>query len=95
MRFNLRLIAHATFTSIMLAGATGTAVTNERPDYMQPIAGRTTSTPAETATKNLLALNSSMIELYGDAATTFALSANTIDSRRQSFTSSTSRPFAG
>jgi hypothetical protein len=71
MRFNLRLIAHATFASIMLAGTTGTAATDELPDYMQPIAGRTTSTPAETATKNLLALNSSMFELYGDAAKVF------------------------
>ena len=71
MRLNSRLIAHATFTSIALAGAIGTAATDELPDYMQPIAGRTTSTPAETATKDLLALNSSMFELYGDAAKTF------------------------
>jgi hypothetical protein len=71
MRLNLRLIAHATFTSIALAGGIGTAATDELPDYMQPIAGRTTSTPAETATKDLLALNSSMFELYGDAAKIF------------------------
>ena len=41
MRLNSRLIAHATFTSIALAGAIGTAATDELPDYMQPIAGRT------------------------------------------------------
>jgi len=38
---------------------------------MKPIAGRTASTPAETATKNVLALNSSMFELYGEAAKVF------------------------
>jgi hypothetical protein len=71
MRLNSRLIAHATFASITLAGAIGTAATDELPDYMQPIAGLTTSTRAETATKDLLALNSSMFELYGDAAKIF------------------------
>src|ERR1700732_1304010 len=38
---------------------------------MQPIAGHTASSPAETATKNMLALNSGMFELYGDAAKVF------------------------
>jgi len=56
---------------IALAGAIGTANADDLPDYMKPIAGRTASTPAETATKNVLALNSSMFELYGEAAKVF------------------------
>ena len=38
---------------------------------MAPIAGRTVSTPAETATQNVLALNRGMFELYDDAARIF------------------------
>ena len=41
------------------------------PAYMAPIAGKTAATPAETATKNVLALNTGMFELYGDAAKVF------------------------
>lgn len=41
------------------------------PDYMAPIAGRTAATPADTATKDMLALNTGMFELYGDAAKIF------------------------
>ena len=37
----------------------------------EPIAGHTASKPAETATKNVLTLNSGMFELYGDAAKVF------------------------
>ena len=58
-------------TSIALAGAMGTAQADELPAYMRPIAGHTASSPAETATKNVLALNSGMFELYGDAAKVF------------------------
>jgi len=38
---------------------------------MEPIAGHTASSPAEIATKNVLALNTGMFELYGDAAKIF------------------------
>src|SRR5262249_23978211 len=41
------------------------------PSFMAPIAGRTASSPAETATKNVLALNTMMFELYDDAASVF------------------------
>src|SRR5262245_38979741 len=41
------------------------------PAYMEPIAGITNSSTAETANKDLLALNSAMFELYGDAANVF------------------------
>jgi hypothetical protein len=38
---------------------------------MEPIAGRPTSSPASTANKNVLALNTSMFQLYGDASAVF------------------------
>ena len=73
MRCNLRLkrVAHVALMSIALAAAIGTANADDLPDYMQPIAGHTASTPAETATKNVLALNSIMFELYDNAAKVF------------------------
>jgi hypothetical protein len=41
------------------------------PAYMQPIEGRTSASAADVATKNVLALNTMMFELYGDAARIF------------------------
>jgi hypothetical protein len=68
---NSRSMAHAALLSIALSGAIGTANADDLPDYMEPIAGHTASTPAETATKNVLALNSSMFDLYDGAAKVF------------------------
>jgi hypothetical protein len=53
------------------AGAQDRSQTPALPAFMQPIAGHTVSSPAETATKNVLALNTGMFELYGDAARIF------------------------
>jgi hypothetical protein len=41
------------------------------PSYMAPIAGTTAATAADIATKDVLALNTGMFELYGDAAKIF------------------------
>lgn len=41
------------------------------PSYMAPIAGKTGAAPADTATKDVLALNTAMFDLYGDAAKIF------------------------
>jgi hypothetical protein len=41
------------------------------PSYMAPIAGTTSSTPGDIATRDVLALNTGMFELYGDAAKIF------------------------
>jgi len=55
----LKRCAYATLTSIVLVGL-GTAATSQDakaqglPPYMAPIAGRTTATPADTATKDML-----------------------------------------
>jgi len=55
----------------LLLTAAGIGHAAETPSSMAPISGDTASTPAETATKNVLALNSSMFELYGNAGQIF------------------------
>src|SRR5216683_8364150 len=67
----LKRYACVTAASIVLAGLTTAATAQDLPSYMAPIAGRTVSSPADTATKNVLALNTGMFELYGDAAKIF------------------------
>jgi len=49
--------AYAAVTSLVLLGLGTAATPQELPAYMAPIAGRTVSSPADTATKNVLALN--------------------------------------
>jgi hypothetical protein len=73
MRGNLLLqrFACLTITCIAFTGADGTARAEDLPAYMQPISGHAASSPAETATKNVLALNTGMFELYGDASKIF------------------------
>src|SRR5262245_35080969 len=63
--------AYAAALAATLALAGSTAPAQELPSYMAPIAGRPTSTPVETATKNVLALNSAMFDLYDNAAAVF------------------------
>jgi hypothetical protein len=41
------------------------------PDYFNPIVGTENATPAEIGTKNVLQLNTTMFELYGDAGQIF------------------------
>jgi len=65
----LKCFACVTLTSSAFAGAP--ALADDLPFFMEPIAGHTASSRAETATKNVLALNSGMFELYGDAAKIF------------------------
>ncbi|BBC00605.1 MULTISPECIES: hypothetical protein [Bradyrhizobium] len=55
----------------LLLGSSSTAPAQSLPDYMGPISGKTSSTPADVATKDVLALNTGMFELYGDAARIF------------------------
>jgi hypothetical protein len=69
--------AYVAVASIMLAAgpATATRAQDSKPQalpaFMAPISGRTVSSPGETATNNVLALNTGMFELYGDAAKIF------------------------
>src|SRR5438477_9071630 len=67
----LKRYAYATATSIALTGLGTTAKSQDLPSYMAPITGRTVSSPADTAAKNVLALNTGMFELYGDAGQIF------------------------
>src|SRR6201991_535270 len=55
----------------MLMSGTGFTHAQTLPAYMEPISGLTTTTPADIATKDVLALNTGMFELYGDAAKVF------------------------
>src|SRR6266852_3629569 len=56
--------------AILLCGG-GVANAQSLPSYMAPIAGLTSATPGDIATKDVLALNTGMFELYGDAAKIF------------------------
>jgi hypothetical protein len=77
----LKRYVTAAAASIMLAGLLADAGTTAHaqspatspplPSYMQPIAGRTTSSPAQTATDNVLALNTGMFALYDHAGAIF------------------------
>jgi hypothetical protein len=51
------------------SGSTGPAA--ELPIYFKPIVGTQAPSPAEVGTKNVLQLNTTMFELYGDAAQIF------------------------
>lgn len=57
------------FATIFVGG--GVANAQSLPSYMTPIAGPTSATPGDIATKDVLALNTGMFELYGDAAKIF------------------------
>src|SRR5262245_2998361 len=52
------------------AGAT-TSSAQGLPSYMEPISGKTTAAPSDVATKDVLALNSAMFDLYDGAARIF------------------------
>jgi hypothetical protein len=55
----------------LLLNAAAGAHAQNLPPYMAPISGVATTTPADIATKDVLALNTGMFELYGDAAKVF------------------------
>src|SRR4051794_11516586 len=61
----------ATLTSMVSTSFSLAAKAQDLPAYMAPISGRTVSSPVETATKNVLALNTAMFELYDNAARIF------------------------
>jgi hypothetical protein len=58
------------FAAMLLTGTT-IAHAQSLPAYMAPISGVTTTTPGDIATKDMLALNTGMFELYGDAGKIF------------------------
>src|SRR5256885_13571765 len=56
--------------AILLSGGT-LAGAQTLPVYMAPISGKTAGTSSDVATKGMLALNTGIVELYGDAAKIF------------------------
>jgi hypothetical protein len=58
-------------TIVVMLSACSVADAQTLPPYMEPIAGKTAAMPSEIATKDMLALNNGMFELYGDAGKTF------------------------
>ena len=73
MRDNSSLLGRACALLIVLAtlGGAPQAQGAEVPGYLKPIVGTETATAAEIGTKDVLQLNSSMFELYGDSAKIF------------------------
>ena len=63
----LQTLIYSTLISIQLAGLGSMVKAQDLPSYMAPISGRTVSSQAETAMKNVLALNTGMFELYDNA----------------------------
>jgi hypothetical protein len=55
----------------LVAGVVWSARADDLPPYMSEIAGKTSSTPGETADKSILALDTAMFDLYDDAARIF------------------------
>src|SRR4029450_4705173 len=66
----MRIAPSLAVAAIMLSGGT-VASAQTLPAYMAPIAGKTAATSSDIATKDVLALNTGMFELYGDAAKIF------------------------
>jgi hypothetical protein len=66
----MKLHSSLAVAAMLLAG---TAITHAQslPAYMAPISRITTTTPGDIATKDMLALNTGMFELYGDAGKIF------------------------
>jgi hypothetical protein len=56
---------------LLLCASNRSSTAQNLPSYMAPIAGKTAATASDTATKDILALNTGMFELYGDAAKIF------------------------
>jgi hypothetical protein len=73
MSFGAGLLRHARFSTVLCAAAglccanTGAQAQLALPDYMSVIVGAKVPDAATTAKQNVLALNTGMFELYGDA----------------------------
>src|SRR5580698_11549332 len=61
----------ALLSSLIAVGSGLSAHAADLPSYFKEIVGTETASPAEIGTKNVLQLNTTMFELYGDAAQVF------------------------
>lgn len=66
-----RAIGLAIAALLLFGGCAPTSRAQSLPSYMDPISGKTTATPSDIATKDVLALNSAMFDLYENAARIF------------------------
>src|ERR1700682_1518443 len=73
MRTNLfrKRCCYPILMSMLLAGLGTAARSEDLPSYMEPIAGRTSSTATGVANADVLALNNSMFQLYAKAGAVF------------------------
>lgn len=71
LRGSLKPCAIAALSFALLAGFARPTRADDVPPYMSEIAGKASSTPQETANKDILALNIAMFGLYEDAARIF------------------------
>ena len=63
--------AYPVLISIALTALAGPALAEDLPSYMEPIGGRTASDAAATARKDVLALNTTMFQLYDTSGAIF------------------------
>src|SRR6202790_3258470 len=61
----------ALLSSLIAVGSGPSAHAADLPSYFKEIVGTETASPTEIGTKNLLQLNTTMFELYGDAGQVF------------------------
>ncbi len=61
----------AFLSSLVAIGSGPSAHAADLPSYFNEIVGTETASPAEIGTKNILQLNTTMFELYGDAGQVF------------------------
>ena len=61
----------ALLSSVVAVGSGPSARAADLPSYFNEIVGTETASPAEIGTKNILQLNTTMFELYGDAGQVF------------------------
>ena len=67
----MRVNTGLTCLAAVLAALSTSPAWGQPASFMEPIAGKAASTPASTATQNVLALNSAMFDLYGAAGRVF------------------------
>src|SRR5690348_7056973 len=65
------LLACAILSAAVLAGSSPASRADDLPPEVRAIVGKTEGSAAETAKQNVLALNTAMFELYGDAGKIF------------------------
>jgi hypothetical protein len=69
--FGITMGAVGALLSSLVAGPGSPARAADVPSYFKEIVGTETATPADIGTRNVLQLNTTMFELYGDAAQVF------------------------